>query len=96
LDEIGHLFCPHAPKALRTARQTIGDALCACGLRPTAREDNQTCSDFKTKNAAHAATSFSKTTGILLLQTFVVIKTLATGPITPPVTQNQQKARHCP
>ena len=36
--------CPHAvaakAAALRTARQTIGDALCACGLRPEAEQQN--------------------------------------------------------
>jgi len=38
LDEQSHLFCLHAvaakAAALQTARQTIGDALCACGLWP--------------------------------------------------------------
>jgi hypothetical protein len=24
------IFCPHGPKALRTARQTIGDGLASC------------------------------------------------------------------
>lgn len=28
LDDI--IFCPHGPKALRTARQTIGDGLASC------------------------------------------------------------------
>ena len=50
-------FCPHGRRvptiaALRTARQTIGDAPCACGLGPMVQDEgSKTCSKIKQANA---------------------------------------------
>ena len=49
-DDDAKTFCPHGRRdptiaALRTARQTIGDAPCACGLGPMAQDEgSKTCS----------------------------------------------------